>query len=567
MKQHFLEKHWATVGVVVLGVAVTVAVVWAGHQRSARTAAEVVDRRALFVAEAVSSSVEATVEDAVASAALFVASEEVTEAQFNRFVEDTGPHPGALGLAYVPSVSASGFASFLDEARQSETAFSLFRLAQGGSRAITGSDPTAYPVRYFVSAPGVDLDLRGFDAESDPAWVEVLERASEREAVQVSRLTQLFGAPGQWGFLVAAPIIKEDDVAGFTVAVAPLESLVQGAMAESLAQVVVWDVRDVTRGGMTVASPDPLRRAETLQVRGRVWRVEVIPTDAARQELIGYGLVTDLAVGLLLTVLGALATHLAVTLVRGRREAVELQRLTEEKDEFLAAISHELRTPLTAVVGMAEILEESTVGADSEIREYVSLLRQEGRELARLVEDLLLIGRLDAEVLPMRPERVDLRWELERIVAETHPPRRVEVSLLGEGGAWADPVRLRHVIRHLYMNAVRHGGDRVTIRIAEDPSQARIAVCDDGPGIPDDQLDRIFTVSSGRKDTPGGPSSLGLGLRVSKRLATVLGGDLTYRRVDAVTVFELRLPRLPETPLEERVDVGTAAPQSLHVPS
>lgn len=562
-KQHFLEKHWAILGVLVLGAAVTVAVAWAGHERSVRVAAEIVDRRALFVAEAVDSSVGATVEDAVASAALFVASEEVTETDFSRFVDDIDQYPGALGLAYVPRVSASDFASFLDDARRSDPRFSLFRLAQGGSRVVTDSDPTAYPVRYFVSGSGPDIDLRGFDAASDPAWVEVLERAAQRETVQVSRLTQLFGAPGQWGFLSAAPIIREDGVAGFTVSVARLESLVDGELADSLAEVVVWDVRDVTGGATTVVSPDPLRRAETLEVGGRVWRVDVIPTEGARRELTGYGLIAGLAVGLLLTVLAALAVHLAVTVLRTRRETHELQRLTEEKDEFLAAISHELRTPLTTVVGMAEILEESTVGADPEIREYVTLLRQEGRELARLVEDLLLIGRLDAQVLPLRPEEVELHWEVERIVAETEPPGRVELSIVGEGQAWADPLRLRHVIRHLYVNALRHGGDQVTIRIAEDPNQAQISVSDNGPGIPDDQLDRLFIASSGRKDTPGGPSSLGLGLRVSKRLAMVLGGDLTYRRADAVTVFELRLPRLSAAPIGEPVDVGAAGRRSL----
>ncbi|MEX1272147.1 MAG: HAMP domain-containing sensor histidine kinase, partial [Acidimicrobiia bacterium] len=182
------------------------------------------------------------------------------------------------------------------------------------------------------------------------------------------------------------------------------------------------------------------------------------------------------------------------------------------------------------------------VGADPELREYVSLLRQEGRQLARLVEDLLLVGRLDANVLPIRPEVVDLDWEVERIITEVEARKHVSVSVVGEGRAWADPLRLRHIIRHLYTNALRHGGATVTIRIEGRRDEAVVVFCDDGDGVPQARLDAMFTGFSGIKETPGGPATLGLGLRVSKRLAVVLGGDLTYGRVDGLTVFSLRLP-------------------------
>lgn len=537
-----VKRNWVSVAILVLGLGSTAVVVSAGEARTTRTAEEIMERRALFVTEAVSSSVRETMDDALASGGLFVASGHVTESEFERFVRSIGQHPGSLGLAFVPVRDAATAAPLVDYVAESERGLELFRFDQSGAR-VPSSSETGYPVWYFVPTVGSDLDLRSFDAASDPAWVEVMGRASEEESVQVSRLTQLFGVPGDWGFLAAAPIIADDaQLAGFAVSVVRLEALVEGELAESLAEVVVWDVRDITSGAVAVVSPDPLRGAQTLEVGGRVWRVEVIPTRTARRDLAGNGMLTGLSVGALLSVLAALAAHLAVAALRSGREAEEMRRLTVEKDEFLAAISHELRTPLTTVVGMAEILEESTVGADPEIREYVALLRQEGRELARLVEDLLLVGRLDAQVLPMRPEVVDLNWEVEHVLNDIQAPSESDLSVVGEGRAWADPLRLRHIIRHLYVNALRHGGKTVTIRIEEKPNESLLEVCDDGSGVPRERVAQIFTASSGVKDTPGGPSSLGLGLRVSKRLAVVLGGDLTYRREASLTVFGVRLP-------------------------
>ncbi|MEX0698965.1 MAG: CHASE domain-containing protein, partial [Acidimicrobiia bacterium] len=486
---------------------------------------------------------EATRADAAGAAGLFLASEEVTEAEFEVFAESVGRLVGNLGLAYIPVVPESELSAFLEGVRESDPAYSMFALNADGEKSPAGPDQVHYPVLYLVPGPGTDLDLRGFDAGTDPVWVEALERAAENGGVSVSPLTQLFGRPDLWGFLMVAPIAESGQVTGFTVSLSRVDALVEGKLAASLSEVVVWSVSDITATPARPASPDPLRRTETLEVGDRLWRVEVIPTEAARNALTGGPAWPNVVLGLLLTGAAAVSAHIGVGALRSREENAELRRLAEEKDQFMAAISHELRTPLTVVVGMAEILEESTLGSDPEIREYVTLLRQQGTELARLVDNLLLLGRLDAEVLPMRPETVDLAWEVERIIREVDAPPHVEVSLQGAADVWADPLRLRHVIRHLHTNAVRHAHHRVAYQIEHGLREVRLAVVDDGPGVAGAELPSLFTAASGKKDTPGGPTSLGLGLRVSKRLAIALGGDLTYRRTGSETVFELRLPK------------------------
>jgi len=558
IRRSFLVKHGVTLLVVLVGVGLTVGGTLASNKHAMREAGEIMDRRALFVAEAVKVSAEATTAEAAGAAGLFVASEEVTEIEFGLFAENVGRQLGSLGLGYIPVVPESDLSAFLDAVERSDSGYDLFALGPDVERLPPTGDGVHYPVRYFAQGPGFDLDLRGFDAATDPVWVEVLDRAAGGKTISVSPLTQLFGVPDLWGFLVVAPIVEADRVSGFTVSLSRLDTLVEGELAESLAEVVTWSVRDVTAGTGNPVSPDPLRRAEIIEVADRRWRVDVIPTEAARGILAGGSVLPGVLFGLLVTSGAAVGAHLGIGALRSREESRELRRLAEEKDEFLAAISHELRTPLTVVVGMAAIIEESTLGSDPEIREYVSLLRQQGKELARLVDDLLLLGRLDAEVLPMRPEVVDLTWEVERIIREVEVPSQIEVSVVGKGEVWADPLRLRHVIRHLHTNALSHGHHRLVYRIEEGLHEMRLAVVDDGPGVPETHLPYLFTAASGSKDTPGGPSSLGLGLRVSKRLAVALGGDLTYRRVDGETIFELLLPGMAreESTRSGRTEVG-----------
>lgn len=544
--RNILRQHGITLTVLAVGVVLTG--VWAASARATtmRTAHDVMDRRALFVSDAVRVSAETVIRATSAAAGLFTSSEHVRQDEFERFIRTAGQHSGTVATVYIPHLDVGEWSSFIDETTRTQPGFSMFRFDHLGQPVPVADQPTRWPVQYAVAASPFEPDLQGFDAASDPVWVELLTRTSREQRASISSLTQLFGIPGEWGFIAASPVLKDRTVTGYTVEIARLSGLVESELADSLTQVVRWQVTDLTGDiPAAVGSPDPLRRSVTLELGGRLWEVDVTPTDSARTDLVGTGLRGQLMPGLLLTLVATVATHLAMNTLRARREAQHLRWIADEKDDFLTALSHELRTPLTVVVGMADILEEATISADAEVREYVSLVRQEGHALARLVDDLLLLGRLDAEVLPMRPEMLDVRWEAERIVNELTTPGGVRVSLQGSGTAWADPLRLRHIIRHLYANALRHGGQDITLTINSQRRQAVLLVTDSGSGVPDERVAELFTSARGSKDTPGGPASLGLGLRVSRRLAVALGGHLTYRREKDTTIFELRLPAFP----------------------
>jgi PAS domain S-box-containing protein len=225
-----------------------------------------------------------------------------------------------------------------------------------------------------------------------------------------------------------------------------------------------------------------------------------------------------------------------------RRAERELEALVASKDELVASVSHELRTPITTIFGMAfELRDNADQFTAEEVKDLINIIADQSRELSNIVEDLLVAARSDLDTLAVRPEVIDLRQEIEQILASSPPgaPLRVEVP---EGiHAWADPLRFRQIVRNLLTNARRYGGPDVTIKGGVDPQGVFVQVMDDGPEIPLEDRDSIFQPYVRAASDSALPGSMGLGLPVSRRLARLMGGDLVYR-YDGASVFEVVLP-------------------------
>lgn len=258
--------------------------------------------------------------------------------------------------------------------------------------------------------------------------------------------------------------------------------------------------------------------------------------------------------------LGALTEKISVSLRNDRLEdsLEQLTRLKERledqvrsKDQFMATVSHELRTPLTTVLGLSHELEERrSAFSEDELDEVISLIANESSELSNLIEDLLVGARADVATLALHPCFASIRDELETVteghayqserdpVETKHTSRREKV--------WADPLRLRQVVRNLLTNATRYGGENIWIELEDRKDKLVITVVDDGEGVPELLKSRIFEAYERGHDSHATlPGSVGLGLAVSRRLATLMGGSLDYRRVDGQTRFELILPAFP----------------------
>jgi GAF domain-containing protein len=227
------------------------------------------------------------------------------------------------------------------------------------------------------------------------------------------------------------------------------------------------------------------------------------------------------------------------------REAAmrKLEDLVSAKDRFIGAVSHELRTPLAVVVGLAAELEDNDGAFSPEERqEFLGMIRRQSTEVSSIIDDLLVSTRISETGLTVIEETFRLD-DLARAVLRDLPEdvtAKVRSVELRETDVVADPLRTRQIVRNLITNANRYGGDHVSIEVRADGDRAILAVADDGEGVPEERRAEIFEAyhTSGAERTV--TAAIGLGLTVSRQLARLMGGDVTYVHADRPR-FELGL--------------------------
>lgn len=247
---------------------------------------------------------------------------------------------------------------------------------------------------------------------------------------------------------------------------------------------------------------------------------------------------------------------------RGSRRRAEeqirrLRELDQLKDELVATVSHELRTPLSAVSSYLELLIEDEAALPEEQQALVTAAARGVRRLTRLVDDLLVLARLEARSLPVEQVEVDVADAILQAVDHVRRgnPTAAEVTIRSDvqpGPAWTgDRLRLEQIVTNLLVNAVRFADSSVECRAAADEASWVVEVADDGAGVAEADAERIFerfARGSGGREAPAGA---GLGLPISVRLAERLGGSLELvrdRGPDARgALFRVRFPLGGET--------------------
>ena len=223
-----------------------------------------------------------------------------------------------------------------------------------------------------------------------------------------------------------------------------------------------------------------------------------------------------------------------------RLEAEE--EVVRSKDEFIANISHELRTPLTSIFGFSELLLEQGLVDPDMASELIGLINTESGELTRLVEDLLTSARAEANSLTYQLENVSVERELESVVLQLNRAgSTVEIDCAADQ-VLGDPLRVRQVLRNLLSNAQRHGGDTIRVNGRALGGSYVITVEDNGSGIPDEMVPRLFTRFVHQGEDPLTKGSIGLGLAVVRILVEGMGGSIRYERSNDWTRFIVRLP-------------------------
>lgn len=323
-----------------------------------------------------------------------------------------------------------------------------------------------------------------------------------------------------------------------------------------------------------VAVPAP----ESLVVRLGLPIGEIEDTKAELRQQLGVGGLASLAVALVLAALvaGPLTRRLRAATAFARRigegdydpsslgaasddefgvlsqtlatAAAELRETEARRREFLATVAHEIRTPVTSIRGYAQTLLRRELG-DEEREEFASTIHRNAVRISKLVEDLLELEALEAgKTKELESQSVPLAPVIRNVVETLKTQAeevgaKVEVSVADDARAHGDADAIERIVLNLADNALRYGGNGVRVSLAtrNEGDEVVVLVSDDGPGIGEDQRERIFerfyraAATRERRGT-------GLGLAIARELARAMGGSLKLTPTAKGTSFELRLP-------------------------
>lgn len=229
--------------------------------------------------------------------------------------------------------------------------------------------------------------------------------------------------------------------------------------------------------------------------------------------------------------------------------AVQARAASEERlRRFIGDAAHELRTPLTSVRGYAELYRQGALHDEAGVGNAMGRIEAEGSRMARLVDEMLLLARLDQQRgLEMKP--VDLVVVAKEALADfaaVDPDRTLTHNLVPEAVVSGDRLRLRQIIDNLLANARVHTppGTPVHLGVAIEGKEATLTVSDQGPGIAEEDRERVFErfwrADPGRARSRGGS---GLGLSIVASLADSHGGTVSLASAPGKgAAFTLRLP-------------------------
>lgn len=224
-------------------------------------------------------------------------------------------------------------------------------------------------------------------------------------------------------------------------------------------------------------------------------------------------------------------------------DITDRRRHADQLRDLVAMLSHDLRTPATTIAGMADLLLDAD---ECGVEEHAAFARRIGvaaHSMHALLEDTLTVSTLDADAVAARPQSVEVDAMVAEVVAEVvaglAPSATVRLRPSAAGArAWIDPQHLERVLANLVGNAQKYGGTTITVSTGADgapvaaaPSTGSVwvSVSDDGPGVPDDFVPRLYDRFSRSDSARLGPRrGTGLGLHIVKTLLELNGAGIAY---------------------------------------
>src|SRR5262249_18675218 len=233
----------------------------------------------------------------------------------------------------------------------------------------------------------------------------------------------------------------------------------------------------------------------------------------------------------------------------------QLELASEHKSQFVSSMSHELRTPLNAIIGLTDMLVTNTARFGTEkAQEPLQRVNRAGTHLLGLINQVLDLSKIEAGKLELNPENVNLAPLIEEVIgtagqlAEQNKNRLVVEAEKNLGAVTVDPMRLRQILLNLLSNAckfTKEGEVKLAARKVSNGSNfVEFAVSDTGIGMTPEQQAKLFEeFSQADATTAQRFGGTGLGLALSRKLARMMGGDVTVTSESGKgSVFTVRLP-------------------------
>ena len=492
-----------------------------------------------------------------------------------------GEFPGALGIGYIDRVSSepAAFDAYVQSVREEGAPWFEISVPPGAAPLPDAATNDRYIIKY-IEPLAANRAAHGLDIGAHPVRREAAERAALLDEAALTGTIQLVQDDLKVaGFLYMLPYYKPgmptetpeqriEALLGWTympmlgpmvfdgiMSVANNELDVEVFGGETLSnELLIFDGDDHLSkiNHATYAEGDYADREQhaklPIMIGGRTWTLSLSTTPKfvkrSRAEVWTTG-----ATGTVLSILFAILVYIqgsssrkAWALAEGmtadlRDYASRAEQATAAKSDFLANMSHEIRTPMTAILGFTDLLRMQINQDNEELLSHTKTIKRNGEHLLSLINDILDMskieaGKLEIEQIALQPDAVVREvLSLMRVKADERKlPLSAQLLTPIPREILGDPVRLRQILVNLVGNAIKftmHGGVSIEVRYDEAMEEIKFDVIDTGVGMTQEQVSRLFgAFEQADTTTTRQFGGTGLGLHISQRLATMLGGNI-----------------------------------------
>lgn len=461
---------------------------------------------------------------------------------FQIFGDQVGTVPGMEWFGVVQSVRSDELEEFRAGAQQIRLGFEIIGEGSGGF-VIAPARSRSFVLTHIHVEDDADGLPVGFDMTTDPLSGMLIASAFATDTARASDLQDL-GNGEDDGVVVAVPVSSPADgrtVLGITSF--DLSDLLDSSGVANDEQ-IDWLIDDESAHGVNMPGDVAELRVHAADQTYRVG----VPIDSSAIRTVESPTWFYQVVAWSLALLVAFAVAKLTGRITRRSEGEAAESLSQGRDQLLASVAHHIRTPLTSILGYSELLEEMHEQLQaSEVTEFAGSIAGSAVKLSSLVDNLIVVTRLDSELLTAKMTPVDLRTVVDRVVGEVDSlVGRTNLVVIDHGDApeaFGDADHVRHAIRNLVLNAEAHGSGEVRIGFEHDALTTSIVIMDNGGGLTDQQLLDAFEMFQHVDESKTSPASLGVGLAVASKLASMMNGLVEYDRRNGMTIFRLRLRR------------------------